>query len=279
MPVAGTYQTMEKTLSLTILEDLVPSGIRFGASYLVEFGPDSPWYETSLTMASSALRTGARTEYHTYMHPPQEVREFLTRLGLDVIDLEQKDQLRILDTYDVMTGLAKAETPEGMRRKGREAYEHQSFDLNHWSSRVVKIIRDGVADDEKQWLHIDDNTSTMCHYTDEKLMIDIWRTRIIPYAKMRSLAMFHSVMMGIASDSFYKQFESLCDGIIEFKNRDDGSQVEHFARVRTLRGMSSDNRWRRLQLQSNGSVRIDRDSRPREFGIRDWLKGPEKPGR
>ena len=121
---------MEQTPALAILEDLVPNGIRFGSSYLVEFGPDSPWYETSLTIAASALRNGARTEYHTYMHPPHEVRESLTKLGLNVKELERKDQLRILDTYDVMTGLAHPETPEGMRSKGREAYEHQSFDLN-----------------------------------------------------------------------------------------------------------------------------------------------------
>src|SRR6266704_2819939 len=126
---------MEQTPTLAILEDLVPNGIRFGA----------------------------RTEYHTYMHPPREVRDSLTKLGLNVRELEQKDNLRILDTYDVMTGLAHPETPEGMRSKGREAYEHQSFDLNHWSSRVVNIIREGVSEDEKRWLHIDDNTSVMCH--------------------------------------------------------------------------------------------------------------------
>lgn len=267
---------MERALTLAILDVLVPDGIKYGASYLVEFGPDSPWFETSLTIAASALRTGSRTEYHTYMHPPREVREAFSRMGLNVKDLELKDHLRILDTYDVMTGLAQAETPVGMRAKGREAYEHQSFDLNHWSSKVVTMIREGVVDDEKNWLHIDDNTSTMCHYTDEKQMIDTWRTRIIPYAKVRGLAMLHSVMMGIASDSFYKQFESLCDGIIEFRSSDEGGQVEHFARTRTLRGTSSDNRWRKLELHNDGSVTIDRDQKPRELGIGGWLKGPKK---
>jgi len=83
-------------------------------------------------------------------------------------------------------------------------------------------------------------------------------------------------MMGIASDSFYRQFESLCDGIIEFRSSDEGGQVEHFARVRTLRGMSSDNRWRRLQLHNDGSVTTDADIKPRELGIGGWLKGPKK---
>ncbi len=267
---------MEEILTLSIFKDLVPNGIKFGSSYLVEFGPDSPWYETSLTIAASALQQRARTEYHTYMHPPQEVRESLSKMGLNVKELEREDKLRILDTYDAMTGLAHPETPEGLKSKGREAYEHQSFDLTHWSSKVVNMIKEGVSEDEKQWLHVDDNTSTMCHYTDEKLMIDIWRTRIIPYAKMRRLAMFHSVMMGIASDSFYKQFESLCDGIIEFRSTDEGGQVEHLTRLRTLRGTSSDTRWRKLRLLNDGSVILDESGKTRELGIGGWLKGPKK---
>ncbi len=122
-------------MPLGILEELVPGGIRYGASYLVEFGPESPWYETALRVASEALKHGIRTEYHTYVHPPDEVREALARQGLKVEELEHKDTLRILDTYDAMTGLASPETPSGMKSKGRVPYEHQSFDITHWSSR------------------------------------------------------------------------------------------------------------------------------------------------
>lgn len=267
---------MEAGLVLAILEELVPNCVRYGATYLVEFGPDSPWFEASLTVAASALRNGIRTEYHTYMHPPQEVRESLTRLQLSVKDFEKKDQLRILDTYDVMTGLAHPETPEGLRSKGREAYEHQSFDINHWSQKVVNIIREGVAEDEKYWLHIDDNTSIMSNYTDEKSIINVWRTRIIPYAKIRGLAMFHSVMTGILSDSFYKQFESLCDGIIEFRSGEEAGRIEHYARVRTIRGMHSDTRWRRLRLNNEGLVMVDTSAKPKGLGISGWVKGPSK---
>src|SRR5207248_11620889 len=126
---------MEQTPALAILEDLVPNGIRLGASYLVEFGPDSPWYDTSLTIAASGLRNGARTEYHTYMHPPHEVRESLTKLGLDVKGLERGDHLRILDTYDVMTGLAHPETPEGMRSQGSEEYAQQQSEYNKYNNK------------------------------------------------------------------------------------------------------------------------------------------------
>ena len=267
---------VESNLRLAILEELVPGGVRYGASYLIEFAPDSPWFEASLTLAASALENGVRTEYHTYTHPPEEVRQSIQRFGLHPKNLEESDKLRILDTYDVMTGLAHAETPQGMKTKGREPLEHQTFDINHWSERVVRIINEGVEDDEKRWLHIDDNTSVMCNYAAERAMIDVWRTRIIPYARMRGLAMFHSVMTGIASDSFYKQFESLCEGIIEFRSGDETGRVEHYARVRAIRGMHADSRWRRLKLHHDGSVAVDPTEKPIELGFRGWLKGPRK---
>src|SRR2546425_11491564 len=104
----------------------------------------------SLTMAAEALIDGLKPEYHVFIHPPSEVRESLSKLGLDVERLEREDSLRILDTYDVMTGLAAPETPAGKRSKGREPIEtHPSFHLEGWSAKVLKAIKQGGAQDEK----------------------------------------------------------------------------------------------------------------------------------
>lgn len=272
---------LQGAIPFRIIDELVPGGIKYGADYLVEFEPDSLWYEASLTLSADPLRRGIRTEYHSYIHPPDEDRKALSKLGLNVQDLEKKDDLRILDTYDVMTGLADPETPEGMKAKGRVPYEiHKSFDIDHWSNRVVNIIREGVASDEKDWLHVDDNTSVLNHHTEEKKVldtwIDTWRTRIIPYAKLRELAMFHSLMTGTASESFYKQFEALCDGIIDFRSGDEAGKIEHYARVRTIRGMSCDTRWRRLKLLDNGAVTVESPPKGKELGFSGWLRGPKK---
>ncbi len=114
---------------------------------MVEFEPDAPWYETSLSIAADALRHGLKTEYHTFTHAPLDVRESLGKLRLDVKKLEQDDTLRILDTYDVMTGLAAPETSEGMKSKSLVPYDihHHAFNLSDWSNRVVRIIKEGVA--------------------------------------------------------------------------------------------------------------------------------------
>lgn len=266
------------SLTLRLFSDMVPAGLRYGSSYVVEFEPDSPWFEVSLTMAGDALRQGMRTEYHTFNHPPDEVRGSLRRMGLDVEKLENADLLRILDTYDVMTGLAAPETPAGMKLKGREPYEtHQSFNLRDWSSRVVNLIREGVADDEKRWLHLDDNTSILNHYSEEKTIIDTWRERFVPYVKIRELILVNSIVTGVASDAFYKHFEALCDGIIDLKSREENGRFEHYVRVRTVRGGSCDSRWRRLRLLDSGEVKVEAGAvKERGLGLGGWLKGPRK---
>ena len=40
---------------------MVPGGLSYGGHYVVEYDPDSPWYETSLTIAAEALIQGVRT--------------------------------------------------------------------------------------------------------------------------------------------------------------------------------------------------------------------------
>ena len=103
---------MSSLQGLPILRELVPEGLLYGGTYLIEFEPHSLWYETSFTLANHALRQGIKTQYHTFMRSLEEIRNALRKLGLDVSRLEQEKILFFLDSYTVTTGLALAEHPE-----------------------------------------------------------------------------------------------------------------------------------------------------------------------
>jgi len=108
----------------------------------------------------------------------------------------------------------------------------------------------------KTWLHIDDDTSILLHYNQEKEFIDYWRTRNIPSARATETAMLHAVLTGTASDSFYRKLESLCDGIIEFKTEDKSGEIEHYVRISMMRGRTCDTRWRRVRILESGEVAV-----------------------
>lgn len=225
----------------------------YGSSVLVEFEPDSIWYEMSLTLAGQALKDGIRTDYHVFQHMPSEVREGLVKFGLNVEQLEVQDVLRILDSYTVQTGLGAAATLE---KSPIPRHYSQSLKLSDWSIADAQRIKSGVPDEDKRRLHIDDNTGILLQYNDEKAFIDNWRTRSRPHTKVQEIILFNSLMKGAASDGFTKQLEALSDVILDLKTQEKEGQIEHILRVRTMRGRPSDSRWRRLHLLQTGEVTL-----------------------
>ncbi len=261
------------TLTLPLLGEMVPGGFNYGGNYLVEFEPDSPWYEASLTIAAHALRQGIRTEYHTFRHIPGEIRTALGRLGPEVPKLEQQGIFRILDTYTLTTGLGD---PESRSNRGLH-HQTKSFDVVKWGTSILDLIKEGVAEPEKRWLHLDDDTSVLNQYSDENTFIDTWRTKGIPYARARELVQFPSLLRGAVSEAVHAKFESIADGIIDFKTREEKGEMKHYVRVRTIRGGICDSKWKRLQVRDNGEVKLDRTPVNQEIlGLSGWLKGPRK---
>ena len=83
--------------------------------------------------------------------------------------------------------------------------------------------------------------------------------------------------MGVHSESFYRQFESICDGIIDFHSLEEKGRIEHYMRVRSLRGRQIDSRWRHLRLQASGEVIVEKVlTKSQELGVTGWLKGERK---
>ncbi len=259
-----------------LLREIVPNGLSYGAHYAIEFDTDSLWYETSITIAAYALRSGVKVDYHTFQHSPDKVREDMARLGLKLRPLEEDTTFRIMDTYAPATGAFRA--PEKTAETGPGgSFWAGSVKVSDWSLGNVHDIKGEVPGASKKRLHIDDNTSLLLRYNDEKELVDYWRTRVVPWALALEIAMVHALATGVASDPFYKNIESLMDGIFDLKSREENGKIEHYLRVRTMRGKAHDSRWRRLKMSNNGEVTLDTaPSNAPELGIGGWLKGPKK---
>jgi KaiC/GvpD/RAD55 family RecA-like ATPase len=236
-------------LKIPILEQLVPGGFEYGQLLLVVYDPDSLWYETSLTIAAQGVRSGVRVEYHAYEHLPDKIREAFTSLGVNVKKLEEEDTLRILDSYTVQTGLSSTE------RHSKSKIPVQPLKLSDSSIEFAQLMKAGIPEVDKKWLHIDDNTGIQLQYNDEKTVMTFTRTRIPSWVKARETTIVNSLVNGITSDSFYKQYLTLYDGIIDFKNQ-EREELEHLIRVRLIRGKSCDSRWHRLKILDNGEVAL-----------------------
>lgn len=230
------------SLAIPILEGLMPEGVRFGSVILVEFGPDSIWHEASYSIAAQAALRGIGTEYHTFLRKPIEVEEALTKLGTDVKRLENEKLLTIIDSYSPQIEL--------------KSQSLKLRDFDHSIDSAQRLQAGNVSEQSKHILHIDDDTSIFLQYNSENDMIQRWRTQGIPSCKATGRVALSSLLTGIASKAFYARFESMCDGLIDFKSEEREGQIVHLFRLRRMRGKAMDSRWRRLKLLDNGAVEM-----------------------
>ena len=245
---------VSSVLSLPILSELTRNSFAYGTSLLVEFEPHSLWYETSLTIAAHALRHGIRTDYHSYVRSPDEIRKTLSGLGLNPQKLEQEDTLRIIDSYTVTTGIG---TPEKPAAKSELPYQAQSLKMSDWSIGTARVLKGvGVTEADKRRVHLDDNSSVLTQFNQEKEVLDIWRARFVPFSRILEQATCHSLLVGVHSEAFYKYIESASDGVIDFRSKEENGAIEQFVRTRILRSKGYDSSWRKLQLLENGEVKF-----------------------
>jgi class 3 adenylate cyclase len=247
---------VRESLRVPFLDELAPNGFFYGGHYIVEFDPDSLWYETSLTIAALAMKEGTKTEYHVFQHFPSEVREAFSRLGVDAEKMEEMGLLDIWDSYtptvDYAAQLRRIATSSSNQYVSTPK---KPLDTSRSAVSWKKRAKKGYSAEDKRWLHIDDNTAIFLQYNSEKDLIDNWRTSLLPYGiRARETPHFLGFVKGAASPEFYTKFEALCDGIVDVKSLQEGDRIAHYLRIRMLRGRSCDTSWHRIQLLDNGEV-------------------------
>jgi KaiC/GvpD/RAD55 family RecA-like ATPase len=238
-------------IDLEILGELAPGAFHYGMTCVVEFESHSLWHEISLTIAANALSKGIKTEYHVFQHTPADIRSALKGMGVDVEKFEERGQFRIMDTYTPTTPLKPSS--EG---KAEPLLSGTTPNLAQWERAIRAKLKQGFEEEEKRWLHIDDNEAILLQFNDEEYITNGWRTTLIPMAKARELLVIHALVAGVASESFYRKREASVDAIVDIKTEEGGKRLETYIRLRALRGARFDSRWRRIELGENGRVRL-----------------------
>jgi len=244
-------------MRITLIEDLLKTPLKPGASILVEYDPTSTWYQASLTMAAEWLRTGGVVSYHVAAQPPDNIRSQLVQMGLDVQKLEADDRLRLFDWYTATLG-----------RKSKEKYAFYSLraaDLSVLFSKYLMASPDSAPSVDAippipspDWLRILDDVSCLARFNEEKSWVEFVRTRIVPIASLWTSTGIGGIIKGIHSDWTYKNLEAASDGVIDFKLDETTEEARSAIRIRSMRNMGFDARWHLLKTDENLEITLEK---------------------
>ena len=241
---------MEQDLDLRIpiIDELTLEPLPAGSVLMVEFDPASQWYAASMTIAAGWLKTGGTVTYSVNGQPPDSVRAQFRRLGLDVDALEKDERLVIFDGYTVTLG-----------RKSNEKYAAQSLkaaDLSIIYSREVM-----QAGPVPELLTIVDNCSTLARFNEEKAWVEFLLTRGIPSASLTKSTTIAGIITRVHQDSVYNQLEAAADGVIDLKLDASSDPPKNLIRIRSMRNIRFDGRWREIKSGENSNITLAQMSR------------------
>jgi KaiC/GvpD/RAD55 family RecA-like ATPase len=230
---------------IPLIEDLTTGPVPAGSVLLVEFTGASQWYNAALTMAAGWLKEGGKLSYSAASRSPDDARSALRRLGVNFDELEKEDKLRIWDFYTTSLG-----------KKSSEKYAYDSLKVMDLSLRFAK--EDMLRAPQPDWLRVIDNASTWYRFNDEKAMMEVELTRLIPSTKLQKSTTIRGMMKDVHSNWVYQQLESAHDGVIDFKLDETSDPARNLMRIRIMRNVAFDGRWHVLRVGENSEVTLEK---------------------
>ncbi len=252
-------------VSVPILAQLIPGGIRPGTLFVVEFDPESQWYAVAATIAANFLKTNGRVGYAAFTRPPEEVKRVLSSLGVDLASVAREGRLTVDDWYSASltggrlesTGSGQTGFFEGIEGGGVRALSLKVTDLSiEWHS--WKKSGPKPYDVSETWppgaLGIGESVSEILRFNDENAFLEWVINRTNPNDRRAQRIALYGYVRGIHSELLYKRIEAAFDGVIDIRVMEEARTAKNFLRVRSLKGQPHDSSWHEIEIKPNGEA-------------------------
>lgn len=222
-------------VGIPILADLIPAGISYRTTFIIEYDPDSSYYQILESTVHDLLSAGQVVSFFNYTRFADQVRQDLRALGSDIDALEAQGKFHLYDGYSATLGI-----------KSKEKLAFESLKVADVSLFFLKLTKD--ENPIKNDVGFSDNGSIGLRYNDEKAFLDFYATRVIPRAKLHDRISFTAFVTGVHSTSFYKSMEDIVDGVIDVKFDDSEGTPRTKLRVRAFKLGQFNGSWRRVKF-------------------------------
>jgi len=253
-----TALSSDTPVSLPLLAELVPDGIKPATIIAVEFDPDSQWFAVAASITARFLRSDGRIVYGAFARPVDNIRRDLSSLGVDVSKAVRDGRLFIDDWYTAtLTGgrLGSVTEPEPCA----DGLRFQSLRVADFSVIQLKGRKSLFGERENWppgWLLVSDSLSVLTRFNEDRPFLEWLETRENPSARLQKRINLEAFARDIHSESFYKRVEAASDGIIDIRVIEQDGVPKNFLRLRSLKGQPHDTRWHEIQMKRNGEAAL-----------------------
>lgn len=233
--------TDEGGLKIPILSDILERDIPRRSFLIGLFEPAADWLAFTLTQASAVLLQGNLVvNFVTTSTPPSRIREILQRFTANLEEAQFSNRFFITDMYTWITG-----------QKSEEAESVDSLSIGKMITRSTTQFA------ARNDFVVTDNTSAFMRYNDERTFM-LWFDRLIAGLRQLNGVRLYGFVKRFHSEALYAYLESLADGVIELDYRENAGVLEHFVRIKSMKGMPHPTDWRRLSVNSDGIMQLSK---------------------
>ncbi len=223
------------SVQIPILADLIPAGVPYRTAFVIEYDPDSSYYQILESTVHDLLSAGQVVSFFDYTRFPDQVRQDLRALGSDIDTLEAQGKFRLYDGYSATLGV-----------KSKEKLAFESLKVADISLYFLKMTKD--ENPIRNDVGFSDSGTIGLRYNDEKAFLDWYATRVIPRVKLHDRISFSAFVSGVHSTPFYKSIEDMCDGVIDVKFDDSMETPRTKLRVRAFKVGQFNGSWRYVKF-------------------------------
>jgi len=182
-----------------------------------------------INIAAQHLKTGGDLLYLNSAAPTVEVRQQFNDLGVNIAEYEAKDSAVLFDVYSGLVGV-----------KSSEKYQYTASNLNERS-----IV---IGQSAPQWppgtLVFVESFSSLT--VDQDKVFAKFARKVAGVWRAQGAITVFGLAVDIHTPQFYQEMKLASDGVLELKMQELRGEVINTIRARSMKGQSSDTRWRQV---------------------------------
>ena len=197
------------------------------------YDPDSQYSSLMINIAAEHLKTGGDLLYLPSSRPTVEIRQQFNDLGVNIAEYEARDNAVLFDVYSALMGV-----------KSSEKYQFRTSNLNELSI--------SIGQSAPEWppgtLVFVESFSSMA--VDQDKVFAKFSRKVAGVWRAQGTVMIIGLAIDIHTSQFYQEMKLVSDGVFEVKLKEHRGEVINTIRARSMKGQSSDTRWRQILFDS-----------------------------